>query len=177
GLLQARFYSGNIIIMLWTIIAVAVSGLGAAGIALLLRKLRGNRLPKWLIPVFAGAGMPAYQSSAEYSSTEHQSASQPEGPLVVATEQNPEIWRAWTFHIPMTNAYTVLDTNRIDKRVAGNDTVASFILYRFEKQHVDRVVPQAYLLNCTTAELVPLKSPSEPDAQSEEHTSELQIGR
>src|SRR5690606_14484641 len=80
-------------------------------------------------------------------------------------EQNPEIWRPWTFHIPMINAYTVLDTNRIDKRVTGNDTVASFILYRFEKQHVDRVVPQAYLLNCTTAELVPLTSPSEPDAQ------------
>ncbi len=151
--------------MLWTIIAVAVSGLGAAGIALLLRKLSGNRLPKWLIPVFAGAGMLAYQISWEYSWFEHQSARQPEGALVVATEQNPEIWRPWTFHFPMTNAYTVLDTTRIDKRLVDNDTVASFMLYRFEKQHVDRVVPQAYLLNCTTAELVPLNNPSQTDTQ------------
>lgn len=151
--------------MLWTIIAIAAAGLGAAGIALILRHLSGNRLPKWLIPVFAGAGMLAYQISWEYSWFEHQSARQPQGALIIATEQNPEIWRPWTYHIPMTNAFTVLDTSNINQRVIGNDTVVEMMLYRFEKQHVDRVTAQAYLLNCTTAELVPLKSQGELKAE------------
>ena len=32
--------------MLWTLLAIVVAGLGAAGIALLLRKLTRNKLPK-----------------------------------------------------------------------------------------------------------------------------------
>lgn len=147
--------------MLWTVIAIAVSGLGAAGIALILRHLSGNRLPKWLIPVFAGAGMLAYQISWEYSWYEHQSARQPEGAVVVATEQNPEVWRPWTYHFPMTNAFTVLDTVNINKRSVNDETIAEMVLYRFEKQHVDRVTAQAYVLNCTRRELIPMQGPGQ----------------
>ena len=46
--------------MLWTILAIVVAGMGAAGIAMLLRKLTGNRLPKWIIPACGGLGMLAY---------------------------------------------------------------------------------------------------------------------
>ena len=38
--------------MLWTLLAIVVAGLGAAGIALLLRKLTRNKLPKWIVPLF-----------------------------------------------------------------------------------------------------------------------------
>lgn len=148
--------------MIWTIIAIAVSGLGAAGIALLLRKVSGNRLPMWIVPVFAGVGMLAYQISWEYSWYEHQVQRQPAGSIVVATEQNPMIWRPWTFHFPMTTAFTVLDSRQIIRHQVNDDRVAEFILYRFEKQHVDRVTPSAYLLNCDSQELIPLSAEKQP---------------
>ncbi len=148
--------------MIWTIIAIAVAGLGSAGIALILRKLSGNKLPKWTIPVFAGAGMLAYQISWEYSWFEHQSARQPAGTVVVSTEQIPMVWRPWTFYFPMTNAFTVLDVNSIRKQQVNEDTVVEFLLYRFEKQHIDRVSAQGYLLNCGSTELIPITQRKEP---------------
>ena len=36
------------------------------------------------------------------------------------------------------------------------------MLYRFEKQHIDHVAHQAHLLNCTTAELLPLDAQKQP---------------
>ena len=54
--------------MLWTLLAIVVAGLGAAGIALLLRKLTRNKLPKWIVPLFGGLGMLGYQIFYEYSS-------------------------------------------------------------------------------------------------------------
>ena len=63
--------------MLWTILAIVVAGLGAAGIAMLLRKLTGNRLPKWIIPALGGLGMLSYQIYYEYSWFEHQLQRQP----------------------------------------------------------------------------------------------------
>ena len=45
--------------MLWTLLAIVVAGLGAAGIALLLRKLTRNKLPKWIVPLFGGLGIQA----------------------------------------------------------------------------------------------------------------------
>ena len=63
--------------MLWTLLAIAVTGLGAAGIALLLRKLTRNKLPKWIVPLFGGLGMLGYQIFYEYSWFEHQLQRQP----------------------------------------------------------------------------------------------------
>lgn len=148
--------------MIWTLVAIVFSGLGAAGIALMLRKLSRNKLPKWIIPVFAGAAMLAYQISYEYSWYEHQRQLQPEGALVVATESIPSAWRPWTFHIPMVTAFTILDTRNIVKNTLDADVIAEFILYRFEKQHVDVVTHEQYLLNCTRAELLPLSERKEP---------------
>ncbi|WP_151671536.1 hypothetical protein [Nitrincola schmidtii] len=148
--------------MIWTIIAIVFSGLGAAGVALILRKLTRNKLPKWIIPVFAGMGMLGYQISYEYSWFEHQVTRQPEAAVVVSTETGQVFWRPWTYHFPMIIAFTVIDTdNMVKTEVEGNELV-EFILYRFEKQHVDLVSHQAYLLNCSSAEMLPMNQQGEP---------------
>lgn len=141
--------------MIWTIIAMIAAGLGAAGIALILRKITGNLLPKWIIPVFAGAGMLGYQISWEYAWFDHQQQRLPAVSIVVATETTPNAWRPWTHYFPMVTAFTVLDSNGVVPKTINEHTIARFILYRFEKQHVDRLTNQAYVLNCTTLELVP----------------------
>lgn len=148
--------------MLWTIIAILVAGLGAAGIALLLRKLTGNKLPKWIVPLFGGLGMLAYQISYEYSWFEHQLQRQPPESVVVAREAGHVFWRPWSYFMPMTTAFTVLDSKSVVKRELDGNTVAEFMLYRFEKQHIDHVAHQAHLLNCATAELLPLDAQKQP---------------
>lgn len=148
--------------MLWTIIAIVVAGLGAAGIALLLRKLTGNKLPKWIIPVFGGLGMLGYQISYEYSWFEHQLQRQPPESVVVASEAGHVFWRPWSYFVPMITAFTVLDSKSVVQQELEGGTVAEFMLYRFEKQHIDHVAHQAHLLNCDTAELLPLDAQKQP---------------
>lgn len=148
--------------MLWTILAIVVSGLGAAGIAMLLRKLTRNRLPKWIIPAFGGLGMLSYQIYYEYSWFDHQLQRQPTESVLVASETGEVFWRPWTFFWPMTTAFTVLDSKSLQRQDANGTSVAAFNLYRFEKQHIDRVSHQAHLLNCITAELLPLDEQKKP---------------
>lgn len=151
--------------MLWTIIAIVFAGLGAAGIALLLRKLTRNKLPKWIIPVFGGLGMLGYQIFYEYSWFEHQLQRQPQESVVVSSEAGHVFWRPWSYSFPITTAFTVLDTKSLVRRQIDDHRVAQFVLYRFEKQHVDQVAHQAHLLNCDTAELLPLNAQTQPQLE------------
>lgn len=148
--------------MLWTILAIVISGLGAAGIAMLLRKLTRNRLPKWIIPAFGGLGMLSYQIYYEYSWFDHQLLRQPAESVLVASETGEVFWRPWTFFWPMTTAFTVLDTKSLLREETAGSSVVAFNLYRFEKQHIDRVSHQPHLLNCATAELLPLDAQKKP---------------
>jgi hypothetical protein len=148
--------------MLWTLIAIGISGLGAAGIAMLLRKLTRNRLPKWIIPAFGGLGMLGYQIYYEYSWFEHQLQRQPAESVLVASESGEVLWRPWTFFWPMTSAFTVLDSKSVQRQDTADSSVVAFNLYRFEKQHIDHVSHQAYLLNCATAQLLPLDAQNQP---------------
>lgn len=148
--------------MLWTLLAIAVTGLGAAGIALLLRKLSRNKLPKWIVPLFGGLGMLGYQIFYEYSWFEHQLQRQPQESVVVASEAGHVFWRPWSYFVPMVTAFTVLDSKSVAKRELDGRVVAEFMLYRFEKQHIDHVAHQAHLLNCDSAELLPLDEKKQP---------------
>ncbi|WP_028305045.1 hypothetical protein [Oceanospirillum maris] len=149
--------------MIWHLVAAIVVGVAAAGVALFLRKISGKRLPKWIIPVFAGVGMLAYQVHTEYDWFDHKKMSLPEGSVVVSTEEPGSPWRPWTFAIPMTTAFTVLDEASINSRMVSNQKVIEFMLYRFEKQHVDRVKNQAFVINCDRRELLPMNLKRELD--------------
>lgn len=148
--------------MLWTLLAIVVTGLGAAGIALLLRKLTRNRLPRWIVPLFGGLGMLGYQVFYEYSWFDHQQQRQPPESVVVASEAGQVFWRPWSFFMPMTTAFTVLDTKSVVRQTVDGNLIAEFVLYRFEKQHIDHVAHRAHLLNCTTGELLPLDAQKQP---------------
>lgn len=148
--------------MLWTLLAIVVAGLGTAGIALLLRKLTRNKLPKWIVPLFGGLGMLGYQVFYEYSWFEHQQARQPAESVVVATEAGHVFWRPWSYFVPMVTAFTVLDSKSVVHKQLADAQVAEFMLYRFEKQHIDHVSHRAHLLNCATGELLPLDEKKQP---------------
>lgn len=141
--------------MIWHLVAAVFSGLAAAGIGLLLRTLSGKRLPKWIVPVFGGLGMLGYQVSTEYSWFEHKQAQLPSSAEVVASETSSAVWRPWTFAFPITTKFTVIDRDSV--HISESPTrVVEFMLYQFERHHVDAVTVQAYLLNCSSRELVPM---------------------
>ena len=148
--------------MIWHLVATFSAGLGAAGVAFLLRSISRQRLPKWIIPAFAGIGMLGYQIYFEYNWFAHQSSRQPEGSVVTSSQQGEAFWRPWTYFYPMTTVFTVVDTNNLNVRHVDGFTLVEFIEYRFEKKYIDVVTHQSYVLNCTDAQMI---------AVSDEHKS------
>lgn len=142
--------------MIWQLIAAVFAGLGAAGIALILRLLSGKRLPRWIVPAFAGLGMLAYQINYEYAWYSHKKQQLPESAQVVSTQVDQMFWRPWTYLFPMTTAFSVVDRDNLVSSQADGERLVEFIVYRFEKHYKDRLTHQAYLMNCTTQQKVPL---------------------
>lgn len=139
--------------MLWTFIATVTAGLGAAGIALLIRKLSRDRAPKWVVPAFAGAGMLAFLISGEYGWAELKASQLPKGALVVKEITEPVVWRPWTYFVPQVNQLVVLDTQSVQTHPAHPEQRV-MMLYRFEQGIADSVVARQHVLNCATGELL-----------------------
>lgn len=127
--------------MFWELIATFSAGLGAAGIALLLRAITLKKLPNWIIPVFAGAGMLGFQIYSEYTWFSHQSSRLPPGVEVVRTAQERSGWRPWSYWYPQTMRFIAADI----ANAAVNQRNAALILvdlYFFERRMSARRVPQ-----------------------------------
>ncbi|WP_110667165.1 hypothetical protein [Salinicola halophilus] len=142
--------------MIWHWVAAISAGLGAAGLALLLRTLSGKRLPRWIIPAFAGLGLLAYQIHYEYDWYAYKRQQLPASAEVVATEKSRMFWRPWTYLYPLTTAFSVVDRDKLLTSQVDGERLVEFILYRFERQHRDVLTHQAYLMNCRSRERVPL---------------------
>jgi len=127
--------------MVWHLVALVFAGLGAAGIGFLLRSLSGKRLPGWIVPAFAGLGMLGYQIYYEYSWATHKQSQLPAGSAVVEFEVEQQILRPWTYLFPLTVGFSVVDTGNIQRAEQDGQQIRQFILYRFEKEYVDRLTP------------------------------------
>jgi hypothetical protein len=147
--------------MFWTLIATVICGVGAAGIALGIRAITRSKAPKWLIPVFAGAGMLGFLIYSEYSWYDHKQSQLPEEAIIVDTQAEGIFWRPWTFIFPYVTSFSTVDTKSIG-RDTGNPEIVRFTLYRFEQKLTDTVSHRVHILNCATRELVPLGSDGTP---------------
>lgn len=136
--------------MFWHLIAALIAAVCGAGVALLLRSLTRKRLPKWIIPVFAGLAMLGYTIHFEYNWFEYKKELLPEGTVVVASQEGQMFWRPWTIQFPMPLAYTVLDLENAQIQDTDQGRMGRFVLYRFEKQHlVSTVTSGGYQLLCS----------------------------
>ncbi|MEM6303467.1 MAG: hypothetical protein AAF744_02030 [Pseudomonadota bacterium] len=91
------------------LIATFVAGIACAGLVMLLNRLTGQRLPRWLTPVAAGAGMLAVTISNEYTWFERTSAELPEGLEVALTVEEQSWLRPWTQAYPFTKRFVAVD--------------------------------------------------------------------
>lgn len=151
--------------MFLTLLAAAVAGLGAAGIGFGLRKISGQRIGKWIIPACAGLGILLYQISYEYSWYSNQLLHKPEAAVVVGTEATPAFFRPWTFFLPLTTAYTLVDPTKVtyQEQAEPKAPIATFVLYRIEKAPSDALIMKKHVLNCETGELIQLRQDNELD--------------
>ncbi|MGT0148850.1 hypothetical protein ACT691_00135 [Vibrio metschnikovii] len=116
------------------------AGLGAAGIALLLRAITLKKLPNWIIPVFAGAGMLGFQIYSEYTWFSHQRSLLPAGVEVIRTAQESSGWRPWSYLYPQTLRFVAADINNasVNQRYSALVLVDLYFLN-------DECMPDAYL--------------------------------
>ncbi|MEX3015011.1 hypothetical protein [Gymnodinialimonas hymeniacidonis] len=92
------------------LIATAFAGIACAGIAMLLNRITGRRLPRWLTPVAAGLGMLAMTISNEYTWFDRTAEELPEGIEIAMTVENQSWFRPWTRAYPYVERFVAVDT-------------------------------------------------------------------
>lgn len=95
--------------MFFEMVATLVSGFAGAGVVLLLNKISGGRLPKWVMPVGAGLAMISTTIANEYAWYDRTQATLPEGMVVIHTVEKQTFYRPWTYVRPFTERFIALD--------------------------------------------------------------------
>lgn len=137
--------------MIWHLIAVLICGLSVGGLMFLLRKLSGNRLPKWLISASAGAAMLGYLAFYDYTWYEFKSSQLPPEAEVIATSSPKSFLRPWSYITAPVNAFTVFD-GRSKQVEQDQQILVAYILYTFRKDPLERLETRSYLINCNLLE-------------------------
>ncbi|UZD91346.1 hypothetical protein [Cognatishimia activa] len=97
------------------LIATIFAGIACAGVAMVLNILTGRRLPKWVMPIAAGAGMIGMTISNEYTWFDRTAERLPEG-VEIATMIHEESWiRPWTKVLPYTKRFVAVDIATLRK--------------------------------------------------------------
>ncbi len=107
--------------MFLELLAVIFAGVAGAGLMMVITRLSGGRLPKWLTPVAAGGAMIAATISSEYSWYSRTTATLPEGIEVIETVETTAMWRPWTYLSPLTERFVALDTASIQTNPSQPD--------------------------------------------------------
>lgn len=101
--------------MFWELIAVFVAGFAGAGAVMLLNRVTGGRLPRWLMPVGAGGAMLVATISSEYGWYGRTADALPDGFTVATVHESRAAYRPWTFAAPMIDRFIAVDlANRVE---------------------------------------------------------------
>lgn len=104
--------------MLLELIAIVAAGFGLGGMVLALNFLVRKRLPAWLVPAAAGAGMLAMAVWLEYSWLDRVTSTFPDQVEVASTNEVRVWYRPWTYVVPQTSRLIAID-HRFDRRNAA----------------------------------------------------------
>ncbi|MCB1347837.1 MAG: hypothetical protein KDK11_04050 [Maritimibacter sp.] len=107
--------------MFWELIATFVAGVAAAGVVLLLNKLLRGRLPRWLMPVAAGAAMIAMAIYNEYGWFPRTEANLPESLEIIDKVESRAWYRPWTYVTPFVERFVAVDRASVRTHEARPD--------------------------------------------------------
>lgn len=134
--------------MFLELIATFIFGIGAAGVVLLLGRVTGGRLPKWVMPVAAAAAMIGFTIWSEYTWAARTTAELPEGLAVVDEVSESRAYKPWTYVAPQVTRIVAVDTATMRTRPETPD-LRLVDLYLFARWRPLAKVPQ--LIDCAGA--------------------------
>lgn len=97
--------------MLIYFVATISAGFAAAGIVLLLNRIVGGRLPRWLVPTAAGVAMIVTATGFEYSWYRQAVATLPEGAVVTFRKETRSPMRPWSYISPVINQFAAVQAD------------------------------------------------------------------
>ncbi|MBK6868232.1 MAG: hypothetical protein IPG98_10015 [Burkholderiales bacterium] len=124
------------------------------GAAFGLRKLTRGKVPKWLIPASAAAGMFGYLAYYDYSWHAFKLSQLPAGTTVIAEKRETSFLKPWRYVYPAVSAFTILD-GKFSSRLQDHQVLVEYIEYTFRADPIEGLDTQAFVLNCNTLERVP----------------------
>jgi hypothetical protein len=142
------------------ILAAIISAIACAGVAMLIRKLSGARLPKWFVPAAAGAGMIGFTIWSEYDWFDRMAANLPEGVTVVWQEDSAQPLRPWTMLAPLSTRFLALDTRTLARHPANDDLVMAE-MYAFARWQA--IEPGLVVVDCAADRMVRLTTETRID--------------
>lgn len=95
--------------MFFELIGTIVAGVAAGLLVWALNRTLKGRLPKWLMPVAAGAAMLVATISSEYGWFARTQASMPQGFEVAQTIEEKAFYRPWTYAKPFVSRFVAVD--------------------------------------------------------------------
>ena len=103
--------------MLIEFMAAFAAAFVGAGIAMLLRLMTKGRMPRVMIPIFAGLGMLGFTIWGEYAWFDRTAGALPDDVVVVQTHAEPSTYRPWTHLRPFVNRFMAVDTTTVRTNV------------------------------------------------------------
>ncbi len=129
--------------MFLELIGVIFAGVAMAGVVMLLNRLVGGRIPKWMMPVAAGLAMIGATISNEYSWFERTKGGLPEGVEIVTSFEKKGLLRPWTYVKPYTDKFAAIDQLSLRENSAQPD-MKMFDLLLFGRWAAVQKVPMVF---------------------------------
>lgn len=106
------------------LLATFSAGLFAAGLVLLVYRLRGRKPARYMMPLAAGLAMLGYNLWNDYSWASRTIASLPKRIQVVETFGASAPWKPWTYVVPEIDRFIAIDTSS----VRTNEKLPGYVL-------------------------------------------------
>ncbi|OWY03165.1 MULTISPECIES: hypothetical protein [Thioclava] len=133
-------------------ISTIAAGLLAALVVFLLshlsKRIRGEKLPKWVMPAAIGAALIGYTIWSEYSWFPEMRSEMPDTVVVLQKIDESVPWRPWTYLVPMVTRFMAVDGGKVEHPVAGKPELVETDLLLIGRWQNLQTVPTVY--DCKT---------------------------
>lgn len=96
--------------MFFELMGTVLAGLAMALLIFAIRRFAPDRIPRWLMPLGAGAAMIAATISSEYGWYDRTSGTMPESFVVAQSIEETAVYRPWTYLAPIRSRFVAVDT-------------------------------------------------------------------
>ncbi|MEE2949664.1 MAG: hypothetical protein VYD57_00150 [Pseudomonadota bacterium] len=127
------------------LIAAITLAFGVAGLVLLARKLSGGRIPKIALPASIACALIAFAIWGDYSWASRTEGALPERLTVIDELPQSNLWRPWTYVVPVTERIVAVDRGGAMRNEALPGTVLVDLVF-MERRAATRQLPM--LVDC-----------------------------